>query len=72
VIPGRAPRRGVVAEFDPDAGYGTLADDGGARWWFHCTAIADGSRRIAAGTPVRFGLVPGRQGRYEGVDVSPA
>jgi cold shock CspA family protein len=72
VIPAGGPRRGFVADFDPDAGYGNLADDDGNRWWFHATAIADGSRRIEPGTAVHFGLVAGRQGRYEGVDVTPA
>ena len=28
------------------AGYGTVADADGAEWFFHCTAIADGTRTI--------------------------
>jgi cold shock CspA family protein len=62
-------RRGVVAGFDDAAGYGELADDDGGRWWFHCTAIADGSRRIPLGAAVRFRLAPGHLGRYEAIDV---
>jgi cold shock CspA family protein len=32
---------------------------------FHCTAIADGSRRIPEGQPVRFLVVAGRSGHWE-------
>jgi cold shock CspA family protein len=63
------PCQGVVESFDADAGYGTLRAADGREWWFHCTAIADGSRRIAEGATVVFRVVPGRQGRHEGVDV---
>lgn len=71
-------RHGRVADFDEQAGYGHLAEDPadrdggeGRQWWFHCTAIADGSRRIALDTPVRFRLRPGHLGRLEAVDVTP-
>ena len=64
-------RTGSVSAFDDTAGYGELTDDEGAVWWFHCTAIADGSRTIAVGAPVRFRVAPGHLGRYEGVDVRP-
>jgi cold shock CspA family protein len=37
----------------------------GARLFFHCVAIADGSRRIDVGAPVTYDVVPGRLGRYE-------
>jgi cold shock CspA family protein len=72
VIPRPASRSGTVAAYDEAAGYGELADADGARWWFHCTAIADGSRAIDVGAPVRFALAPGHLGRYEGVDIHPA
>jgi cold shock CspA family protein len=64
-------RRGTVAAYDEAAGYGEVVEDGGPRWWFHCTAIADGSRTIALGAAVRFRLAPGHLGRYEAVDVRP-
>lgn len=65
-----ARHAGVVTEFDHDRGYGTVSD-GGAEdgWFFHCTAIADGSRTIAVGTAVTFTLVAGRRGRWEAMDL---
>ena len=62
---------GTVAEFDEAAGYGELLDEVGERWWFHCTAIADGGRTIAVGARVQFRLRPGHLGRYEAADVNP-
>jgi cold shock CspA family protein len=64
-------RDGVVATFDPVAGHGTVVDDNGGEWWFHCTAVADGSRAIEGGTRVRFTLVPGLLGRREATDIRP-
>jgi CspA family cold shock protein len=66
---------GTVVEFDEPAGYGHVANDtdpDGGRWFFHCTAIADGTRTIEVGARVRFELVPGHQGRYEATDLRPA
>jgi cold shock CspA family protein len=65
-------RRGMVADFDEVAGLGTVAGDGGGTWTFHCTAIADGSRTIEAGTVVTFREVPGHLGRWEAADLRPA
>ena len=62
--------RGVVASFDDDAGFGTVLDDDGTELFFHCTAIADGSRTIADDTPVTFVVVPGRLGRWEASGVA--
>jgi len=70
---------GTVVEFDEPAGYGHVAADpsadapaaNGDRWFFHCTAIADGSRTIEVGARVRFDVVPGHQGRYEATDLRP-
>jgi cold shock CspA family protein len=62
---------GTVAEYDEAAGYGALVDATGKRWWFHCTAIVDGSRSIVVGSAVRFRLQPGHLGRHEAVDVNP-
>ena len=61
---------GVVEEFDADVGLGTIVDDEGRRWLFHCTVITDGSRTIDAGTRVRFDRVAGGPGRWEAVAVS--
>jgi cold shock CspA family protein len=63
-------RWGVVEEFDEFVGLGTVAADDGSRFAFHCTALADGSRRIEAGTRVVFTVVPGRGGRWEAARVS--
>jgi cold shock CspA family protein len=61
---------GTVIEFDEDGGYGTVrehaADGGpGTERFFHCTAIADGSRTIEVGAAVRFDVVAGLRGVYE-------
>ena len=65
-------RAGTVTAYDEAAGYGELTEPGGDVWWFHCTAIADGSRTIAPGASVHFRLAPGHLGRYEGCDIRPA
>lgn len=63
-------RTGVVGTFDERVGAGTVVDDGtGATWYLHCTEIADGSRTIEAGTPVRFSAVLGPTG-CEAADVA--
>jgi cold shock CspA family protein len=66
-----AAHQGTVATFDDRGGYGTVSADG-REWPFHCTAIAAGSRTIAAGVAVSFTVVPGRLGRWEAVDLRPA
>jgi cold shock CspA family protein len=66
------PFAGVVAAYDTTAGYGTVRADDGRTWWFHCTAVADGSRHIDEGTRVVFRVVPGHRGQGEGVDLVPA
>jgi cold shock protein len=71
VVDTHAMRLGEVGRYDDVAGYGEI-HEGDARWFFHCTAIADGTRTIATRTPVRFRLAPGHLGRYEGVDIRPA
>jgi CspA family cold shock protein len=63
---------GVVATFDDQKGYGTVRADDGTEHFFHCTAVADGTRTIAVGTRVGFTLVPGRQGRWEATGLLPA
>lgn len=64
-------RDGAVVEFDDAAGYGRVEDDAGAAWFFHCTAIADGSRTVPTGAAVSFAVVPGRLGRWEASDLRP-
>lgn len=65
-------RTGVVVAFDAEVGLGTVRADDGAELGFHCVEIADGSRRIDVGTPVRFGVRAGRGGRWEAAAVTPA
>jgi cold shock CspA family protein len=62
---------GTVATFDDHRGYGTVRETDGAEWFFHCTAIADGSRTIAEATPVTFIVVAGRLGRWEAAELRP-
>lgn len=61
---------GTVRTFDDPAGIGTVADEHGTAYFFHCTQIADGSRTIAEGTPVTFTIVAGHQGRYEAAAIT--
>ncbi len=63
------PSTGTVTAFDVDRGLGTVTDVGGRELPFHCTAIADGSRRIEVGTRVTFDTAPGHLGRMEARDL---
>jgi cold shock CspA family protein len=60
---------GVVESFDDAAGYGEVVGEGGGPWFFHCTAIADGTRTVQVGATVTFGVVAGRLGRWEASDL---
>jgi CspA family cold shock protein len=63
---------GIVAAFDDAKGFGTVREDTtGHERFFHCTAIADGSRTIDVGTTVSFEVVPGRNGRWEARTIRP-
>jgi cold shock CspA family protein len=62
----RVIQTGVVSDFDEPRGLGTVLGDDGRRFDFHCTAIADGSRRIDVGAPVTFVVAASHRGRYEG------
>ena len=57
--------------FDQHAGFGTVRTDDGAELFFHCTAIADGSRTIDVGVGVTFEVVPGHHGRWEAARIRP-
>jgi CspA family cold shock protein len=62
---------GTVTEFDDPKGWGTVTTDDGVEHFFHCSAIADGSRTIAVGTAVTFDVVPGVLGRWEAAAIAP-
>jgi cold shock CspA family protein len=66
-----AEATGLVWEFDEPRGLGVIRHEGGDDVPFHCTAIADGSRTIAVGQPVRFTVVAGRLGRWEADRIVP-
>ncbi len=63
--------RGVVVAFDDGKGFGAVRDAHGVERFFHCTAIADGSRTISVGTEVDFDVVAGHLGRWEASAVRP-
>lgn len=66
--PGAERRTGTVLTFDAAAGYGQIEADG-ETWFFHCTAISDGSRTIREHTSVTFRLTSGHLGRWEAADI---
>jgi cold shock CspA family protein len=60
-----------VAEFDEPRGIGAVHGDDGRRFTFHCTTVADGSRRVTPGTRVVFTVAAGHGGHYEARAVTP-
>ena len=62
--------RGTVVAFDEARGLGELESVDGARYPFHCTRIADGSRTVAVGVTVEFRVVAGPGGRWEASDLA--
>jgi cold shock CspA family protein len=66
----RSGASGRVVEFDDVRGLGVIETSGGERYGFHCTAIADGTRTIAVGTPVRFDVVAGHLGLWEAASIT--
>jgi hypothetical protein len=66
------PIDGVVVAYDDRRGLGEVVDATGRRFPFHAMQIADGSRAISPGTPVRFVVVPGHLGRWEAGAVQPS
>ena len=53
-----------MASFDVATGLGSLAA-GDQAFSFHCTEIADGSRYLAVGQPVRFSVAAAQAGTWE-------
>jgi CspA family cold shock protein len=49
---------GTVTQFDDATGLGTVTALDGREYVFHCIEIADGSRSIVVGQPVRFQPLP--------------
>jgi hypothetical protein len=68
----KAVYSGRVASFDDFVGRGEIEARGGMRFPFHCTAIADGSRTIAADAAVKFRIVPGPLGALEAIAIKTA
>lgn len=62
--------RGTVADYDDHKGWGYIATDDGRLLFFHCTAIADGTRTIPVGAKAVFRIVPGSSGRWEAGSVT--
>jgi CspA family cold shock protein len=61
--------RGTVTAFDEARGLGEVTAPDGARYPFHCVAIADGTRTIAVGTAVEFEVVAGHRGTWEATNL---
>ncbi len=60
-----------MVEFDEAVGLGTVEGDDGRRFRFHCTQIADGSRRVDVGARVGFAVRAARQGSWEAAAIEP-
>ena len=60
---------GTVADWNEQAGFGSITAADGTSYFFHCTQIADGTRTIEPGVAVRFDVVAGRLGRWEAARV---
>lgn len=60
---------GTVVDFDEVRGDGWIASSTGEHFYFHCVAIADGSRTIPVGSHVRAQRRVGLLGADEATDV---
>jgi CspA family cold shock protein len=60
-------------DFDEAVGLGVIEGEGepAVCYPFHCTQIADGTRVVAVGAAVSFGLLAGRGGRWEAAEIRP-
>jgi cold shock CspA family protein len=67
----RAPRIGVVTEFDDQRGLGVVSAEDGSSYRFHCTALSDGTRTVDVGTRVVFVVAAGHGGRDEALAITP-
>jgi cold shock CspA family protein len=67
----RPQHTGRVVAFDTDRGRGEIEADDGTRLAFHCTQVADGSRTVPVGAPVRYVVLPGSLGAWEASEVAP-
>ncbi len=63
-------RLGVVTAYDAPRGLGSVSDETGGSWAFHCTRIADGSRQIEVGARVAFTLAAGHLGKMEAASLT--
>ncbi len=61
--------RGRVVDYDDHKGYGFVATADGRRLFFHCTAIADGTRTIPVDVEVEFEEVTDPRGKPEAAAV---
>ena len=61
--------RGTVVDFDQARGDGWIVAESGERYYFHCVAIADGTRSIPVGATVQGRRRVGLLGADELVDV---
>lgn len=60
-----------MADYDDHKGYGWLDTGDGERLFFHCTAIADGTRTIPVGIEVEYEPVTDPRGQPEAAAVRP-
>lgn len=58
-----------MAEYDDHRGWGFIATADGRRLFFHCTAIADGTRTIPVDADVEYDEVVDPRGKPEGANV---
>ena len=61
---------GVIESFDERRGDGLFRADDGRGYYFHCVAIADGTRTIAVGARAQGVRRVGRLGHDEVSDVA--
>lgn len=60
---------GVVESFDEHLGSGLLRSDDGESLYFHCVALADGTRVVSPGTRLTGQRAVGRLGVDEARDL---